>query len=85
MVAVVVSRVFLYAFDVAYVELQQQLEGAIHTAHNLGQLAAYFLQTGATQEATDFFMQAGLQVTKLQVTSYKLRPTSSCRPRRSLR
>jgi hypothetical protein len=38
--------------------LEAQSEGAIHTARNLGQLAAYFLQTGATQEAADFYLQA---------------------------
>ena len=38
--------------------LEAQTEGAIHTARNLGQLAAYFLQTGAMQEAADFYLQA---------------------------
>ena len=35
-----------------------QLEGVIHTARNLGQIAAYFLQTGAMEEAADFYNQA---------------------------
>ena len=35
-----------------------QTEGIVHTARNLGQLAAYFLQTGAMEEAADFYTQA---------------------------
>merc|ERR1719502_888212 len=35
-----------------------QLEGVIHTARNLGQIAAYFMQTGAIEEAVDFYNQA---------------------------
>ena len=35
-----------------------KLEGVIHTARNLGQIAAYFLQTGAMAEAADFYTQA---------------------------
>jgi hypothetical protein len=35
-----------------------KLEGVIHTARNLGQIAAYFLQTGAVEEAADFYSQA---------------------------
>ena len=35
-----------------------QLEGVIHTARNLGQIAAYFLQTGAVEEAATFYTQA---------------------------
>ena len=38
--------------------LETALDGAIHTARNLGQIAAYFFQTGASQEAADFYMQA---------------------------
>ena len=38
--------------------VEAQTEGAIHTARNLGQLAAYFLQTGAMREAADFYLQA---------------------------
>ena len=38
--------------------IEAQTEGAIHTARNLGQLAAYFLQTGAMREAADFYLQA---------------------------
>ena len=38
--------------------LDATLEGAIHTARNLGQIAAYFFQTGAANEAADFYMQA---------------------------
>merc|ERR1719230_1164548 len=34
------------------------LEGIIHTARNLCQIAAYFWQTGAMQEAVDFYAQA---------------------------
>ena len=39
-------------------KLDAQLEGVIHTARNLGQIAAYFLQTGAMAEAADFYSQA---------------------------
>ena len=38
--------------------LEAALDGAIHTARNLGQIAAYFFQTGASNEAADFYMQA---------------------------
>jgi len=34
------------------------LEGIIHTARNLGQIACFFLQTGMMDEAADFYMQA---------------------------
>ena len=34
------------------------LEGVVHTARNLGQIAAYFLQTGAMEEAASFYAQA---------------------------
>ena len=34
------------------------LEGVMHTARNLGQIAAYFLQTGAAAEAAEFYSQA---------------------------
>ena len=37
------------------------LDGAIHTARNLGQIAAYFFQTGAANDAADFYMQVGAQ------------------------
>jgi len=39
-------------------KVDAQLEGVIHTAKNLGQIACYFLQTGATEEAADFYTQA---------------------------
>jgi len=39
-------------------KVDAQLEGVIHTARNLGQIAAYFLQTGAMDEAAQFYMQA---------------------------
>ena len=35
-----------------------QLDGVVHTARNLGQIAAYFLQTGAMEEAAEFYGQA---------------------------
>ena len=38
--------------------LDAALDGSIHTARNLGQIAAYFFQTGAASEAADFYMQA---------------------------
>ena len=38
--------------------LDAQVEGAIHMARNLGQLAVQFLQMGAMQEAGDFYLQA---------------------------
>ena len=53
--------------ELAAREAQQEAEGAaleasreasIHTARNLGQIAAYYLQTGAAAEAADFFAQA---------------------------
>jgi len=33
-------------------------EGVVHTARNLGQIAAYFMQTGATEDAASFYVQA---------------------------
>ena len=39
-------------------KIDDKLEGVVHTARNLGQIAAYFLQTGAMEEAADFYMQA---------------------------
>lgn len=39
-------------------QLEASLDGAIHTARNLGQIAAYFFQTGAANEAADFYTQA---------------------------
>jgi len=39
-------------------KIDDKLEGVVHTARNLGQIAAYFLQTGAMAEAADFYMQA---------------------------
>ncbi|KAL1520241.1 hypothetical protein AB1Y20_023711 [Prymnesium parvum] len=38
--------------------LQVSFEGAMHTARNLGQIAAYLLQTGSYEEAADFYSQA---------------------------
>ena len=39
-------------------QVDAQLEGCVHTARNLGQIAAYFLQTGAMEEAAAFYGQA---------------------------
>jgi hypothetical protein len=39
-------------------QVDAKLDGVIHTARNLGQIAAYFLQTGATEEAAEFYVQA---------------------------
>ena len=40
-----------HAFD-------DQVEGVVQTARNLGQMAAYFLQTNQVEEAADFYLQA---------------------------
>lgn len=37
--------------------IDAQLDGVVHTARNLGQIAAYLLQTGAMDEAADFYLQ----------------------------
>ena len=39
-------------------KVEAKIDGVIHTARNLGQIAAYFLQTGAMAEAADFYSQA---------------------------
>ena len=39
-------------------KVEAKLDGVIHTARNLGQIAVYFLQTGAMEEAANFFMRA---------------------------
>ena len=39
-------------------QVDATLEGIVHTARNLGQIAAYFLNTGANAEAADFYAQA---------------------------
>ena len=36
----------------------ERLDGVVQTARNLGQMAAYFMQTKQQQEAADFYMQA---------------------------
>merc|ERR1719149_195584 len=39
-------------------KVEAKIDGVIHTARNLGQIAAYFLQTGAMAEAAEFYSQA---------------------------
>ena len=36
---------------------ESKIEGVVHTARNLGQIAAYLLQTGAMEEASNFYEQ----------------------------
>jgi len=38
--------------------IDERLEGVVHTARNLGQIAAYFLQAGEMDEAASFYQQA---------------------------
>ena len=46
-------------------DYDEHLEGVVQTARNLGQMAAYFLQTNQVGEAADFYMQAKAMFDKL--------------------